>query len=63
MAVPTSAFPPVEVRLTPNTNPAAADTKIDTTKLNPCDVIVENYIGLKCVATYRVSYSQTLQIS
>ena len=39
MAVPTSAFPPVEVRLTPNTNPAAADTNIDTTKLNPCVIL------------------------
>ena len=58
--MPTSAFPPVEVRLTPNTNPAAADTKIDTTKLKPCNVIVLNYIGLKCVAVYCVSDLYTL---
>lgn len=35
IAVPTSAFPPVEVKLTPKTKPAAADTIIDTTILNP----------------------------
>jgi hypothetical protein len=35
MAVPTSALPPVDVRLTPSTSPAAADTRMDTTKLKP----------------------------
>ena len=33
--MPTRAFPPVDVRLTPKTRPAAADTKMETTRLKP----------------------------
>ena len=36
IAVPTNALPPVAVRETPKTVPAAAETIIDMIKLNPC---------------------------